>query len=913
MTAESSAVAEQHATDGIRQRHAPGDNVVDPQQQFVNGSSDAKDKRPLAGSVLGRTPDGRLFHVVETPDMVSSIFRPDRPKTVLDLLTLALLFLQLVLYCVLSRHQAQVFFMLYFVLWRATYNGGLGYILTKQSHSRWIVRFVEKRGWLDPAKAPRMHAWIVSHLGKKLGSSYDMAAMPIDFTVWILFRSMVDVILLNDVTAYALFSLSHMQGIGQYGVVLFIVRWCVGLLLLAFNAWVKVDAHRVVKDYAWYWGDCFFLCLQNLKFDGVYEVAPDPMYSIGYIGYYGLSLLTGSYVVLFVSLAAHASQLLFLVLFENPHMDRVYGERVPIAARVSEPRSSADELASASHAPNRHDLHHQLFRNDNVIFSHIDLFRTSDFLLVVCVAYAISPLVLVRCSQTTLLTLAIIHALGWRIFHSFGLGLALRWQSEHRWIVHHFLKHYHYENAHAAVTDAFSNWKVMYNTSLIMTYVSFGVLSACSYMSWSDELYKLRYVLGVLLILLHAWSARSSYRVLGPFGWLYGDFFVDAYPKRLSYTGIYRFLNNPERSMGGAAFFGMALLSGSLSATIVATLSHMSHWWFLSCVEGPHMRRVYGEDVRKDSGVSKQLKQLRQAPWLRAAQPSMNELHHALQHAQGLVGKALARGKPRLERFAEDARTLLQQQAEHILTIRTGDSVRDIDTSKYHLAPVRHRFHLGEPIVVQWTVAPNHSRRDWIGLYAVDALEKHPDEQRDGVLITRTTSRGKWLGIAEAEWDGRTHVGMPQGRLGTHGVSNVDTETQQVSGVSVFQGSRLPWAPGTYELRYHHDNTHDVLARSERFTIYVDEPKDPHSFDETYVILSQIVQYALAGPTPASDAYESADKDDLTLWTHDQAQHIAEGIKWAFKIDFASDVVVACANKSLLTRDIITARKLLLR
>ena len=137
--------------------------------------------------------------------------------------------------------------------------------------------------------------------------AYDMTCMPNEFNVWILFRSLVDVILLNDVTAYALFSLSHVQGLGNYGVLLFVVRWCIGLLLLAFNAWVKLDAHRVVKDYAWYWGDCFFLCLQNLKFDGVYEVAPDPMYSIGYIGYYGLSLLTGSYMVFFVSLAAHAS------------------------------------------------------------------------------------------------------------------------------------------------------------------------------------------------------------------------------------------------------------------------------------------------------------------------------------------------------------------------------------------------------------------------------------------------------------------------------------------------------------------------------------------------------------------------------------------------------------------------------
>lgn len=40
----------------------------------------------------------------------------------------------------------------------------------------------------------------------------------------------------------------------------------------------------------------------------------------GYAGYYGLSLIVGSYSVLFVSLAAHAAQFAFLVFFENPRM-----------------------------------------------------------------------------------------------------------------------------------------------------------------------------------------------------------------------------------------------------------------------------------------------------------------------------------------------------------------------------------------------------------------------------------------------------------------------------------------------------------------------------------------------------------------------------------------------------------------
>jgi hypothetical protein len=105
-------------------------------------------------------------------------------------------------------------------------------------------------------------------------------------------RSPQKLIVPSDFVSYSCFAWSNLHFPANHSYAMHTFRWIFGWSLILFNLWVKMDAHRVVKDYAWYWGDTFWLMVMqhDLVFDGVYEIAPHPMYSVGYAGYYGLSM-----------------------------------------------------------------------------------------------------------------------------------------------------------------------------------------------------------------------------------------------------------------------------------------------------------------------------------------------------------------------------------------------------------------------------------------------------------------------------------------------------------------------------------------------------------------------------------------------------------------------------------------------
>jgi phosphatidylethanolamine N-methyltransferase len=443
-----------------------------------------------------------------------------------------------------------------FLFWRFGYNAGLGFILRAQSHSHAFTRLYASISSQFPS--------LDRVFGKVMGPQYDPQAYPVAFRAWLAYRWLVDVILGNDFVSYAILCVVSFEAPPTLGLVE-LLQYALGLALCVFNLWAKYDAHRVLGDFAWYWGDFFFLVDKDLVFDGIFQMFPHPMYTVGYAFFYGMSLLTRSYTMLFVSLFAHLFQLCFLAFIENPHIEKTYNT-LQMDDTLSETNNESEE-------ENR--------KSSPIIFFRIDLAEAADALLLVLIGYNMLFYVI-----DLPVWFYILHVVLWRLLHDVGLGFLLHKQSQQPFL-------------------SFGSWKRLYNASLTVNYVAFFVAAYKLYSypaDWDVSSYLAKQLIGLALVGLNVWCSYSTYCTLGDFGWFYGDFFATEVSRGLQYSGIYRFVNNPETVMGMAGFYGLALLSHSWVIGALAAFSHVCQVLFVKLVERPHMERMYGAGAVREKG-----------------------------------------------------------------------------------------------------------------------------------------------------------------------------------------------------------------------------------------------------------------------------------------------------------------------
>lgn len=363
---------------------------------------------------------------------------------------------------------------------------------------------------------------------------------------------------------------------------------------------------------------------------------------------------------------------------------------------------------------------------------------------------------------------------------------------------------------------------------------------------WFLGLTLLRHVLGLSLIALQLWTAMSIYDSLGEFGWFCGDFFFDPPASNLTYSGIYRFLNNPERVLGLAGVWGVAFITWNAPIFYLAATAHILNLAFLQFVERPHMTKLYGLKLREVSGVSKTVRQALPSPvrnWQSAADGYLNSgvefIEDLLEHAR----PKLAAG---VETIFKDTTALFKSYPARISISRVPQDLAGLDPKQYKLevegtrsAPIVEQqknggregelartpatrtskfktlaLEYGAPVKVRWQAPINHSTKDWIGLYMVA-----DNQSRE---VTNISSNGRWVATNKGVFDSnRAEDGILVSDKLKPASSNEDEASDCYSGEVEFRGDKLWWTTGVFEFRYHHGGKHHVMALSQAFEIRI--------------------------------------------------------------------------------------------
>ncbi|OMH79528.1 Phosphatidylethanolamine N-methyltransferase [Zancudomyces culisetae] len=315
-------------------------------------------------------------------------------------------------------------------------------------------------------------------------------------------------------------------------------------------------------------------------------------------------------------------------------------------------------------------------------------------------------------------------------------------------------------------------------------------------------------------------------------------------------------------------------MSGSWTVFTLALSLQILLMVFYEFIEGPHMKKLYGQQIRVDSGITKTIKKainenslakliVYDFPKRMGSNQDMSTLagFGSGSHSQdnkdvggdfnvsNLV-KPLFDVKKPLKEMVNETRAFIgstsRRLAQNIIP-PSLKGIKNLELYKFELVNSRKDkdmrnsepsdskivYELGEPITIRWEAPVTHLRNDWVGIYPVTSnpspaittvpskgqyVYVHPDEKlMSGFVQGDCMFTGACDGLRDAKSE---HEVSSSHKLDSAEDSVASTGKKEVYyGSAVFSGNSLPWKAGTYEMRYHHGESHNVIAISPAFEI----------------------------------------------------------------------------------------------
>lgn len=751
------------------------DSVIIKTLTNTSNTTIQKDLKDMGNSSAKTRSSGVTFTIPETHDMVRSLFDPTIKKSFLELcITMVLLLNFYIAYKsvqIFGTNFTRWFYLIQYVFWRLSYNLGIGIILHYQSHYETLTNFAKRHKLFDKKNNSLLAKFLQLEIKSKSQSKEKNDSLyhyPTELNTWFIFRQFVDLILMQDFDTYIIFVFLSLPNQWKD-----LINWksLFGTILILLNVWVKLDAHRVVKDFAWYWGDFFFLKMDSeLVFDGVFNISPHPMYSIGYVGYYGLSLITGDYEVLLVSIMGHFLQFLFLKYVETPHIERTYGQADEFTTN-----NTIDDLI----AKENFDYSRPLI-NSGFWFNNLNKFRISDYFTISSILTIITWYVINKPSDLTLFIATLsIKLISWSI-----ISVILYKQSNEKWFTKLFMK-----NGYTQLYS-FQQWQFIYNFSLAISYtvLALQTINIVKQIPFKEENHT-QFIFGILLCALQMWCDSEIRYAISDFGWFYGDFFLTNYitTRKLTSEGIYRYLNNPEAILGIAGIWGSVLMTNfAKDNVILACLWTVLNFILVKFIETPHMEKLYGNEQRI-SGVGKTLLSLK----------PLKRVSEIVDNIEHIIMRSILNNNPAtttIDNFekrnnnVKDWENIIENAINNVTSRLTPNCEFEIKlTNEEGAISV-----LPNPVIINWKIPTNlYNDEDWIGLYNVMSTRGNRE-------FTKVPSFGHWAYA-------KNHM--------------TEHNEDYISGKIEYDAALLYYEFGIFEFRYHSKNTHKVLLISRPFQL----------------------------------------------------------------------------------------------